>query len=230
MEKLEVVPGGLLYQTIHEVNILGFDGNPILDIPKQSVLKKPTLTLNTEEKLYYFSTGNNNFYEINKREGTFKKINQEPVDFKTEEPKYIEMLADGILLHGDQNAMAFSSDGQVKFSVYYPAPLNFFAQIKKDVRKMFPANAKKDTLTNAPTNTLKPTDYLYMLTRIDRLAAMVVIDKNSGQEIASVNFIAEDDRPTYRLDKERGVLFYAPKGKDIYGTPIHVGEVQCWKF
>ena len=95
---------------------------------------------------------------------------------------------------------------------------------------MFPANAKKDTLTNAPTNTLKPTDYLYMLTRIDRLAAMVVIDKNSGQEIASVNFIAEDDRPTYRLDKERGVLFYAPKGKDIYGNPTHVGEVQCWKF
>jgi len=230
-QKLEIVPNGLLYATPRTVNILGLDGNTVTTLPVQSLLKKPVVTEETKDKFYYYSSKDNNLYEIDKTKGSSRVFNQKPIDFKSsEEPELIEIIDAGVLLYAKQNAVLLLPDGNIKFSVYRPSPSDIFSQLKKDVVEMVAKDSVKESTKSISTNSTSAANYLYMTTRSRQSLALMAIDKNSGHIISTVDFLPGDDQPAYQIDKVRGILFYAPKGKDDYGSPTHVGEIWCWKL
>jgi outer membrane protein assembly factor BamB len=126
----ELVPKGLLFVTTREVNILDPNTGALLwnnsieaGAPITGDKVRPFPTGSKGDKLYVFSPKESGLFEIDKTNGTFKKITTAKVEFSGKElPKAIDVVNDGVLLYSDQNVMKFGFDGLQKYTKYYPAP------------------------------------------------------------------------------------------------------------
>lgn len=128
--KTEIVPKGLLFITTREVNILDTNTGTLVwansieaGVPFTGDKVRPFPTGTKGDKLYVFSPKENGLFEIDKVNGTSKKITNTKIEFSGKElPKAIDATDDGVLLYSDQNVMKISFDGTQKYYKYYPAP------------------------------------------------------------------------------------------------------------
>lgn len=118
-----IVPlqNSILYITTASMNIL--DQNTGVLKWKKSIQTTPELTAENDGKIYAYDF----------RSGTIKVVNMETEEVKDlsgvelafqgkEVPRRLEVMADGIFLHSDQNVAKIDFNGTVKFNEYYPAP------------------------------------------------------------------------------------------------------------
>ena len=128
--RTELVPKGLLFVTTREVNILDTNSGSLVwsnsieaGVPFTGDKVRPFPTGAKGDKLYVFSPKENGLYEVDKTNGTNKKITNTKIEFSGKElPKAIDVADDGILLYSDQNVMKLGFDGLLKYYKYYPAP------------------------------------------------------------------------------------------------------------
>jgi hypothetical protein len=125
----ELVPKGLLFTTTREVNILDLTTgtlvwpNSIDAGVSLSGDQKPFPTASRGDKMYVFSSKENGVFEVDKVNGTNRKITNTKIEFSGKEmPKSIEAFDDGLLIYSDQNIMKLGYDGLLKYAKYYPAP------------------------------------------------------------------------------------------------------------
>ena len=126
----ELTPKGLLFATTREVNILDTNTGKLLwensiesGGPKTGDKVRPFPTGSAGDKLYVFSPKEKGLFEVDKTNGTSKKISAAEIEFSGKElPKAIDVVSDGVLLYSDQNIMKVGKDGLLKYVQYYPAP------------------------------------------------------------------------------------------------------------
>jgi outer membrane protein assembly factor BamB len=126
----EIVPKGLLFVTTREVNILDTNTGSLLwqnsleaGGPANGDKVRPFPTGEKGDKLYVFSPKEGGLFEVDKTNGTNKKITPAKIEFAGKElPKAIDVVSDGVVLYSDQNVLKLGFDGLQKFYKYYPAP------------------------------------------------------------------------------------------------------------
>lgn len=128
--RTELVPKGLLFVTTREVNILDTNTGTLVwsssieaGVPFTGDKVRPFPTGTKGDKMYVFSPKENGLFEVDKVNGTSKKITAAKIEFSGKElPKAIDAVDDGVLLYSDQNVMKLGYDGTQKYYKYYPAP------------------------------------------------------------------------------------------------------------
>jgi hypothetical protein len=126
----ELVPKGLLFVTTREVNIIDTNTGTLVwsnsidaGVPFTGDKVRPFPTGSKGNKLFVFSPKESGLYEVDKTNGTSRKITNTKIEFSGKElPKAIDVANDGILLYSDQNIMKLGFDGLLKYYKYYPAP------------------------------------------------------------------------------------------------------------
>lgn len=122
LQYLELTPKGLLYKTDREINIIGLETDkPLMQLPVQSKKDGSILSVNGTDHIYFYSSDDNRIYDINKTEGTGTALTKEKIDFQNDEqPMFIELRKDGVLVYSSQNAMLVGFDGSTKYKIYNP--------------------------------------------------------------------------------------------------------------
>jgi len=118
-----IVPlsNSILYITTESMNIL--DQSTGLLKWKKSIQTNPDLTAEYEGKIYAFDSKSGILKVVDKGNEQVKDLSTTALEFQGKEaPRRLELMADGIFLHSDQNLAKIDFDGTIKFNEYYPAP------------------------------------------------------------------------------------------------------------
>ena len=129
--RTELVPKGLLFVTTKEVNILDLASGSLVwphsieagsSMSQEKIRPFPTGD-NGAGKLYVYSPKEKGVMEVDKKSGSFKKINSAEIEFQGKEmPQAIDVVSDGLILYSEQNIMKIGFDGLLKYYKYYAAP------------------------------------------------------------------------------------------------------------
>ena len=112
---------GILYITTESMNIL----DPATGTLKwdKSIQTTPHLTAQHQGKIYAFDFKSRTLKVVDEQTESVSELSDFELKFLGgESPRKLEVLADGIFIHSDQNVAKFGFDGTVKFQEYYPAP------------------------------------------------------------------------------------------------------------
>lgn len=111
----------ILYITTESMNIL--DPTTGMLKWKKSIQTTPSLTAEHDGKIYAYDTRSGLLNVVDKQTTEVKELSYARLEFQGKEsPQQLEVMADGIFLHSDQNVAKFNVDGTLKFMQYYPAP------------------------------------------------------------------------------------------------------------
>lgn len=129
--RTELVPKGLLFITTKEVNILDTSTGSLVwpnsieagnTLNNDKVRPFPTGDRG-DGRMFVYSPKEKGVFQIDKQEGTFRKITSAKIEFEGKEmPHTIDVLDDGLVLSSEQNVMKLGFDGLLKYFKYYPAP------------------------------------------------------------------------------------------------------------
>lgn len=74
----------------------------------------------------------------------------------------------------------------------------------------------------------KSNDHVFMMTKVNDRSTLVGINKDTGKTRATIPLARRDDNPMYQVDALSGLLFYAPKGKNLVGWSNSANAVSCF--
>jgi len=129
--RTEIVPKGLLFVTTKEVNILDTNTGSLVwpssieaGNPFNSDNARPFPTGDNQSgKLFVYSPKEKAVFEVDKQQGTNRKITTAKIEFEGKEmPRSVDVISDGIIMTSEQNIMKVGFDGLLKYYKYYPAP------------------------------------------------------------------------------------------------------------
>jgi outer membrane protein assembly factor BamB len=119
--RTETVPKGVLYVTTHEVGL--FDPKTGKSLLGKTVVSDALVTADSGPVLYAFAQDDGALYRIDKAQATATRLNEEKVKLEgKDQPRALEVDADGVTLLGAQHVIGFDHQGEVSFESYYPAP------------------------------------------------------------------------------------------------------------
>ena len=75
----------------------------------------------------------------------------------------------------------------------------------------------------------KNQDNIFMMTRIDGRPTLVGVNKDTGTIGSKIPLARKDEEPMYLVDSVSGLLFYAPKGKNLLGWSNTANAVSGFK-
>lgn len=118
-----IVPlsNSVLYITTASMNIL--DQNTGVLKWKRSIQTTPDLTAENEGKIYAYDFKSGIIKVVDMETEEVNDLSGVELAFQGKEvPRKLEVMADGVFLHSDQNVAKIGFDGTLKFIEYYPAP------------------------------------------------------------------------------------------------------------
>lgn len=118
-----IVPlsNSILYITTASMNILDQTAGVLKW--KKSIQTSPDLTAEYEGKIYAYDYKTGTVKVVDMETEEVKDLSATEVEFQGKEaPRKLEVMADGIFLHSDQNVAKIGFDGTLLFNEYYPAP------------------------------------------------------------------------------------------------------------
>jgi outer membrane protein assembly factor BamB len=74
----------------------------------------------------------------------------------------------------------------------------------------------------------KSNDHVFMMTKVNDRSTLVGINKDTGETRATIPLARRDENPMYQVDALSGLLFYAPKGKNLLGWSNSANTVSCF--
>jgi hypothetical protein len=118
----DVLPGGILFVTTTEVNML--EPATGREIFKSSVRSDESLiTAETARHLYAFSAEDGLLYRVDKSAGTLQTLSRKRVKLEEDDvPMSLEVTKDQITVVSSQNVVAYTPDGTLRFHAYHPSP------------------------------------------------------------------------------------------------------------
>ncbi len=112
---------GILYITTKSINILDQTSGTLKW--SKSIKTIPSLTNESDGKLYAFDTKTKTLKVVDMSNGTVKTLSTVQLKFQGgESPRKLEVMADGVFIHSDQNVAKFDFSGKLLYQYYYPAP------------------------------------------------------------------------------------------------------------
>jgi hypothetical protein len=66
----------------------------------------------------------------------------------------------------------------------------------------------------------KSNGHVFMMTKVNDRSTLAGINKDTGETRATIPLARRDDNPMYQVDASSGLLFYAPKGKNLLAGAI----------
>ena len=118
-----IVPlqNSILYITSESMNILDQQTGTLKW--KKSIQTRPELTAEHDGKIYAFDTKTEQIKVVDKASEEVSVVSNMPIEFQGKEaPRRLEVMADGVFLHSDQNLCKVSFDGSLVYNKYYAAP------------------------------------------------------------------------------------------------------------
>ncbi|MEI9918923.1 MAG: hypothetical protein WDO14_08970 [Bacteroidota bacterium] len=192
IRNLQAVPKGVYYSTDRTLNIIDFDGKPLLDVPKG------ILQLDDSSKAWYYHS--QYIYEIDKATAVKRAINKQKIDFQgTDSPDHVEIRKDGVILYSNQNIVFVNSDGSTRYNLHYEKLVNWLE------KNQLPPLIKKPPLPRGQVLTPSATDFV-VFTKTDNVTQLSVINKDSGKVISTVA-LSNADLPRYAMDANATSLF-----------------------
>jgi outer membrane protein assembly factor BamB len=118
----EVVPGGILYVTDSDLNVLNPQtGAPVFKKPVRS--ENSLITKATGEALYAYSQDEGALYRLDRESGSLQKLSGKRAKLEKEElPTSLEVEEERIVVVSSQDIAAFDSEGSPIYHVHHPAP------------------------------------------------------------------------------------------------------------
>lgn len=111
----------ILYLTTSTMNILDPSTGTLKW--KKSILTNPALTAEHDGKIYAFDQKSGIVKEIDMATEQVRDLSSVALRFEGKEsPKQLEIMADGLFIHSDQNIAKVGFDGELQFQEYYAAP------------------------------------------------------------------------------------------------------------
>ncbi|WP_289644637.1 hypothetical protein [Maribacter aestuarii] len=111
----------ILYITTESMNILDHLTGTLKW--KKSIQTSPRLTAEHQNKIYAFDYSSGLLKVVDMSNGQVSDFSQTELRFEGKEsPTNLEILADGIFLHSDQNVAKYNFDGSLAYQEYYAAP------------------------------------------------------------------------------------------------------------
>lgn len=71
-------------------------------------------------------------------------------------------------------------------------------------------------------------DNIFMMTRIADRSMLVGVSKDTGATVSKIPLARRDENPMYQVDAVSGLLFYAPKGKNLLGWSNTAYAISCF--
>ena len=115
------VARGILFVTTQEINIM--DPATGQFVMPESVVTRPELTAERENKIFAFDTEKKKVVSIDMEKATVQIISGMPLAFEGKEiPGSLELRENGIFLSSEQNVALVGYDGNQAYRNYFPAP------------------------------------------------------------------------------------------------------------
>jgi hypothetical protein len=84
------------------------------------------------------------------------------------------------------------------------------------------------SIHNRAKASAKSNENVFMMTKVNDRSTLVGINKDTGEMKSTIPLARRDDNPMYQVDALSGLLFYAPKGKNLIGWSTSANAVSCF--
>lgn len=208
MRYMENTPGGLLYMTNKEMNVLSpTTGEVVNKRAFQKDEKAEPLMTNQQDFIILTMPGENYLYKVDKKTGIIAPFAQESFRFQGKElPGQMEIYNDKLLIYSSQNMILYNMDGTIAYQKYFEAPSRSRISISIGGSAAYgssaPSRFKKTRVQK---------DAIFVLSRdAEGDLSILGVKKADGSVSTTIPLVKKDRDPKYTIDDVYGYLYYAP--------------------